>query len=91
MSEAEDKTNEFDAQGESGESPLRVACYFLCVLQFVFLILSVYLAWRAFGPDPGDNMILMGLPVIGIVATPTGLALLGIVLWKGHLMKRWDR
>lgn len=55
---------------------IRAACYGFAVVQVLMLGLGTAIVIASLGPDPGDNMALMGLVVLALPMSAVSLILL---------------
>lgn len=69
----------------------RTSAYFLSALLCMGWVLSGYVVLQSLVPEPGANMILMALPVIGVPMVVLGVILVSGVIWQGRLLLPWER
>lgn len=66
-----------------GSAVVRVICYLLSAIILVLLILTGVLFVVSFGPDPGDRMALMGVPMLAVPITLCCVILLFLLsIWR---------
>ncbi len=58
---------------------------------FALLVLAGIMVVMSLGPEPGDNMILMGLPMLAVPQTILCILLLALVQWMGRSMPKAER
>lgn len=63
----------------------------LCALIVVLLTLAGVMIVMSLGPDPGDKMILMGLPLLAMPQMVLSVLLLALVSWMGRWMRKAER
>ncbi|MEO0474392.1 MAG: hypothetical protein AAF085_00285 [Planctomycetota bacterium] len=69
----------------------RIGCYVLATIVVILLVLSGIVIWLSQGPDPGDVMVLMAIPMLGIPMVPCCLLLLGIAIAARTSLKPVER
>lgn len=70
---------------------MRVVCYVLSVMIFALLVLKGIMVVMSLGPEPGDKMILMGLPMLALPQRILCIVLLALVHWMGRSMPKAER
>ncbi|MFK7790423.1 MAG: hypothetical protein AB8C95_13135 [Phycisphaeraceae bacterium] len=74
-----------------GTIALRAVCYLLSVIIFVLLTLVGVLVVMSLGPEPGDRMALMGVPMLAMPMVPCCVTLLFLTAIGRQRLKKAER